>query len=150
MKCNCPLLGTHFRAKAPLAAQLAHNEIESGARPRRGPTCETRPCRIRMNPPQGKPRLRNDGFSSPQPFLSLCVGSLPRRAHDKRISVMKITGQKRRTKAGAQRARQWDIRGAGLPPPTSLLCAGRARWARRAGEALINLNLQKRGCGHIS
>lgn len=43
-------LGTRFGAKVPPAAQLADNEIETGAGPRRGRTCETLPCRIPVNP----------------------------------------------------------------------------------------------------
>lgn len=57
---------------------------------------------------------------------------------------MKITGQKRRTKAGHSALPGGDIRGAGLPAPAGLLSAGTRRWARRAGEALIDLNLQQR------
>lgn len=70
--------GNSLRGKSsPGSPAFAHNEIETGARPRRGRTCETLPCRIRMNPPQGKPQPCNYWLSSKQPFLSLCVGLVP-------------------------------------------------------------------------
>lgn len=51
-----PFLGTRFGAKVPPAAQLADNEIETGAGPRRGRTCEPLPCRIPVNPPGSSAR----------------------------------------------------------------------------------------------
>lgn len=128
------LFGNSFQGRSLPAAQLADNEIKPGARPRRVRTCEPLPCRIRMNPPAGKPQPCNYCFF----FLFVWALSLlpvPRGVHSKRIFVMKIGGQQRRTKRG----RWMDIGGAGLPPALSTV--GTVGW-----PALTDLNLH-RGLG---